>query len=144
MTTLLLAVLSVVIALLVARCVAADQKGLNKGSRELNVAAGSRPLTLTLRRPDVAGTFYRIEEHLRKRSGMHKGERQMYTIQARAGPCRCSCSGEFVPFPAVFRALETGLGEGLSQLRNRPRGLRLQQTSSSRHGEREFLAVMHT
>jgi hypothetical protein len=57
----------------------------------------------------LAGTFDRMDEHLRRQMSMHNSGGEMYRIHARAGPCRRLCCREFSLYSGVCRKFESGL-----------------------------------
>jgi hypothetical protein len=101
-------------------------------------------LKIPARRPTPAGTFDRIEEHLRNRLCMHKRAEAMNNIHARAGPCRHLSCRDFSLFSGVYRAPETGRGEALSRFSNYTGTLDLRRTPFPRFAGIAFLAGMHT
>jgi hypothetical protein len=96
------------------------------------------------RRMAPAGTFDRIQRHLRQRLSMYKGAGAMYSIHARAGPWRASFCEKSPRFSGRFCALTTGVGEASPRCRNRRGAIRLRQAVSRRDAKCAFLAFIQT
>jgi hypothetical protein len=97
---LILAALSVFVALVAAVCAAAGaEEAPSGGARHRMPPGGATPiLRIPARRSHRAGTFDRIEGHLRKRLSMYNERGKMNAIRARAGPCWNSCCGKLCQF----------------------------------------------